>query len=125
MVSKKVVDAGAQSKTAKKSQGKKKEEGFIASGDVDRIISLCGGQFAYILDTEGKTHHVKVGSEKYSNLVTVLQADQKHGARVAGQLKSLGWLVPMASEALEECRCSAMTPAVLECVKHALEAINA
>ncbi len=79
------------SKTARASRGKKKEEGFIASGDVDRIISLNGGSHAYVLSTDGKTHHVKVGSHRWNDLVIDLISDEKHGARTRAQLAKLGW----------------------------------
>lgn len=91
--SKKKVDAGnTSSKTAKRSQGKKKEEGFIASGDMDRIIPLCGGEWAYLLDPrDGSTHHLRVGSEKWNNLIEILADDSRHGDRIQKQLTRLGW----------------------------------
>lgn len=81
------------SKTARASasKGKKKEEGFIASGDVDRIIPLGGGTWAYVLSSDGKTHHVKVGSPKWNDLIINLVSDEKLGARVRSQLTQLGW----------------------------------
>ncbi len=79
------------SKTARASRGKKKEEGFIASGDVDRIIPLNNGQHAYVLTPDGRTHHVKVNSEKWNSLVIDLISDEKHGARAREQLARLGW----------------------------------
>lgn len=88
------VDDVKLSKTARASKGKKKEEGFIASGDCDRIISLNGGQHAYILTADGKTHHVKVGSDQYNLLVDPLILDPKHGARAKAQLNKLGWRSP-------------------------------
>lgn len=93
ITSKKKVDAGnASSKTAKKSQAKKKEEGFIASGDMDRIISLGGGEWAYLLDPrDGKTYHIRVGSEKWNELIEILVLDTKYGDRIQKQLISLGW----------------------------------
>lgn len=85
------VDDVKLSKTARASKGKKKEEGFIASGDCDRIISLNGGKNAYILTTDGKTHHVTVGSDKCNSLLEALVSDDKHGARASAQLVKLGW----------------------------------
>lgn len=95
--SKKKADAGGpQSKTARASmsKGKKKEEGFIASGDVDRVISLNRGTYAYILTPDGKTHHVKVYSDKFNLLIETLVVDEKHGARTRALLDKLGWRNP-------------------------------
>lgn len=78
------------SKTARASKGKKKEEGFIASGDVDRIIPLNNGQHAYVLTTDGRTHHVKVYSEEWYSLTEALISDDKHGNRTRAQLDRLG-----------------------------------
>lgn len=92
---KKVVDDSHLSKTARASKGKKKEEGFIASGDMDRIIPLCGGEWAYVLDPrDGRTHHVRVGYPKWNELMSVLVDDPKHGARIKTQLDKLGWRNP-------------------------------
>jgi hypothetical protein len=91
---KNVQDDVKLSKTARASKGKKKDEGFIASGDVDRIISLNGGTYAYILTIDGKTHHVRVGSDKYNILIDALVVDEKHGARTRAQLDKLGWRNP-------------------------------
>lgn len=59
------------SKTAKRSVGKGKEQSFIAAAasDLNRIISLCNGEWAYVLDLNGRTHHVKTNSEKYLELI--------------------------------------------------------
>lgn len=62
-------------KTAKKNanKGKARDASFVPSPDVNRIISLNGGKHAYILNpTNGKTHHVVVDSDEYSNLVETL-----------------------------------------------------
>ena len=71
---KKGVDE-AVNKTARKNQtkGKVASKAFIPSPDCPRIISLNGGQHAYILNpTNGRTHHVKVDSDEYRNLVETL-----------------------------------------------------
>lgn len=87
-----VVDTGVQSKTAKRSLGKKKEEGFLASSDLDRIIPLCGGEWCYLLDPrDGKTHHIRVGSERWTAVITDLVADPKHGSKIHSQIEKLGW----------------------------------
>lgn len=88
---KSIQDDVKLSKTARASKGKKKDEGFIASGDCDRIISLNGGTYAYVLTPDGKTHHVKVFSDKFNFLVEGLVTNEKHGARTRTQLDKLGW----------------------------------
>jgi len=92
--SKKKIDMGSnpQSKTAKRSRGKIKDEGFIASGDLDRIIPLSGGEWAYVLDPrDGLTHHVRVGSVKWNSLVIDLIADERFGSKIQAQIAKLGW----------------------------------
>lgn len=62
-------------KTARKNQqkGKAKDQAFIPSPDVTRIIPLNGGQHAYVLDPRnGRTHHVKVDSPEYESLLVEL-----------------------------------------------------
>lgn len=89
---KKVDSTNPQSKTAKRSQGKKKEEGFLASADMDRIIPLAGGEWSYILDPrDGLTHHVKVGSDKWNSLIEELIIDSRYGPRIQSQIERLGW----------------------------------
>ena|ERR1700745_861551 len=92
MKKKKVVEEPT-SKTARNSmrKGQKKDEGFKASGDMNRIIPLAGGEWAYVLDPRnGLTHHVKVGSEKWVNLLLDL-VDSEHGPRIQEEMHALGW----------------------------------
>jgi hypothetical protein len=93
--SKKKIDAGGTpSKTAKRSQARKKEEGFQASGDMDRIIPLCGGEWAYLLDPrDGRTYHVRVGSDKWNSLIGDIAADPdpQYSMKIQKQLNKLGW----------------------------------
>lgn len=87
-----VQDDVKLSKTARASKGKKKEEGFQASGDMDRIIPLCGGEWAYVLDPRnGVTHHLRVGSKQWNIIINELLDDPKHSARIDAQIKRLGW----------------------------------
>lgn len=93
---KSIQDDVKLSKTARASKGKKKDEGFLASGDMDRIIPLCGGKWAYILDPrDGKTHHVQVGSEKWSGIIGDLLNDPKFSPKISSQLSRLGWNAPV------------------------------
>lgn len=75
MASKVKILTEVSNKTARKNQqkGKIKDQAFIPSPDVTRIIPLNGGQHAYILNpTNGRTHHVKVDSPEYRDLVETL-----------------------------------------------------
>lgn len=91
---KKKVVAEPTSKTARSSLAKRtKEEPFKASGDIDRIIPLCGGEFAYVLDPRnGLTHHVKVGTERWDTLMNDLRTDPAHAMRIQAELEKLGWI---------------------------------
>lgn len=94
MVTKKKFNEAPTSKTAARSamKGKKKDEGFLASSDMDRIIPLCGGEWAYVLDPrDGKTFHLEVGSTEWTAFMAPLLADPKHGSRVVAQIQKLGW----------------------------------
>lgn len=99
--SKKKVDAGgAQSKTARASMAKgKKQEGFIASGEMDRVIPLAGGEYCYLLDPrDGRTHHLRTGSDKYETVVNGVLASN-HGERLRGEMAQKGYPLPQVSEA--------------------------
>jgi hypothetical protein len=94
---KKKFDDAPVSKTARASatKGKKKDEGFIASADMDRIIPLNGGTWAYVLDPrDGKTHHLRVGSETWDAMINALLEDPRFGPKVQSQLTSLMWSNP-------------------------------
>lgn len=77
---KKVEDTAGMSKTARASALKKggKKEGFVPApgtgeGSLKRIISLGGGTHAYLLDPrDGKTLHLRVGSERWDQVMTEL-----------------------------------------------------
>ena len=93
--SKKKIDTGVQSKTARASMAKgKKQEGFVASGEMDRVISLAEGDYLYLLDPrDGKTHHLRTGSAKYETVVSeILKTD--HGDRLSAELVKKGFLLP-------------------------------
>lgn len=97
--SKKKVEAGVQSKTARASMAKgKKQEGFIASGEMDRIISLAGGEYLYLLDPrDGKTYHLRTNSEKYTSLVTKIFATN-HGERLREEMTNKSFPLPQVVE---------------------------
>lgn len=94
---KKVDQGGAQSKTARASMMKgkgKRDEGFIASGEMDRVISLNGGEYIYLLDPrDGRTHHLRVGSPKYQTVVTGVLTSN-HGERVRVEMVTKGFPLP-------------------------------
>jgi hypothetical protein len=87
------------SKTAKASMGKGKNEGFKASGDMNRIISLNNGEFAYLMHPgSGLTYKLKVGTHSWNNMLLNLLEDVEHGPRIEKELKELGWQIPTRSE---------------------------
>lgn len=95
--SKKKIDTGIQSKTARASmsKGKGKSEGFIASGEMDRIISLNGGNYLYLLSpSDGRTHHLRVGSVNYQTVVTEI-LNSSHGERVRTEMLEKGFPLPV------------------------------
>lgn len=97
--SKKKVDAGgAQSKTARASMAKgRKPEGFIASGEMDRFISLNHGEHVYFLDPrDGKTHHLEVSSVKYQTVLTEVLAST-HGDRIRAEMERKGFPLPVVA----------------------------
>lgn len=98
---KKNVQDAPQSKTARASLGKKKAEGFQASADMDRFISLGGGTYCYLSDPrDGKTHHLEVGSDRYNRVVTDL-LDSTHGDRIRTEMLKKGYEFPAVPEPVE------------------------
>lgn len=101
IASKKKIDGApaVQSKTARASmaKGKGKQEGFIASGEMDRIIPLAGGQYLYLLDPrDGRTHHLRTSSSKYETVVNEILGSS-HGERLRGELIQKGYPIPEAA----------------------------
>lgn len=91
---KRVDDTVGMSKTAKASLAKKgKQEGFIpaAPENLDRVISLAGGEYAYLLDPrDGRTLHLRVGSDHWNSVIASL-AGTPHGNAIQQQIEKLGW----------------------------------
>lgn len=72
------------SKSTKKQQG-----GFVADPHVNRIISLGGGGWAYLLMADGKTTHVRRGSDTWNESLAAMR--ESFGAeRVNGWLSASG-----------------------------------
>lgn len=71
-----VEDTTGMSKTARASalkKGGKKDEGFHASGDIDRVYSLAGGEYVRILNpSDGKSLHLRVAYGNYFDVVSTL-----------------------------------------------------
>lgn len=64
--------AGRTSKTARASSPSMNKGGFQIAADVDRIVSLNGGKFAYVRDAAGKTTHFNTASDAFvAKLVTI------------------------------------------------------
>lgn len=95
---KKGNDDAGMSKTARASSLKKggKVEGFIAAAPehMDRIVSLGGGSHIYLLDPRnGKTLHLRVGSEAYNNaVISVLES--AYAEQVRSELTLKGFPIP-------------------------------
>lgn len=89
----KKVSTESQSKTAKAMARRAlKDEAFKASPDMNRVIPLCGGEWAYLMDPrDGKLHHVKVESENWTALIEDLMTTE-HGTRITEELEKLGWI---------------------------------
>lgn len=86
-------DDAPKSKTARASAGKKgmKAESFKADADIARIVPLCKGEYAYVLDPrDGKTHHVRVNSAAWDSLMVALTSGE-HAPRIQKELDKLGW----------------------------------
>lgn len=93
---KKHSDDAGMSKTAKASSLKKggKQEGFIPSGELDRVYSLAQGSYVRILSpVDGRSFHLAVGSDRYFEVVSTL------GDRVIQELTRKGFPVPQEEAA--------------------------
>lgn len=84
---------GPTSKTARASLAQKGiKDNFKASADMNRIISLAGGEFAYVLDPRtGNTYHLRRGSQSWGILLDDLLAHPEWGPKIADELNDLGW----------------------------------
>ena len=69
---------------------KKKALEYQYSGEVKRVIPLGGGTWCYLLDENGKSHHVKRGSDEYTNEVKRLDGIMDN--KISKELEALGWL---------------------------------
>jgi hypothetical protein len=92
-------------KTARASALKKggKKEGFIAAAPekLDRVISLAGGEYLYLLDPRnGRTKHLRTGSVDYNNFVDTLIQDADHGQHIRAELTRKGFPIPEVAEEL-------------------------
>lgn len=94
-----VEDTTGMSKTARASalkKGGKKDEGFHASGDMDRVYSLNGGEHVRILNpVDGRTLHLRVGTISYFDTVAGLND------RVKNELLNKGFPLPSLTEQTE------------------------
>ena len=72
-----------------KGRGIKKPGEKQIAADSHRIISLGGGEWAYVFDAEFKTHHVRRDSQEFRDLVEHL--NEKFNGRGDAELERLGW----------------------------------
>ena len=81
----------------------RKKEVFQPSRAVKRIIPCLAG-WAFITDELGKTHHLKVDSDEFSEIC--LKADEFFDGLISRELQNLGWshvtqrMTDLSSEAL-------------------------
>jgi hypothetical protein len=79
------------SKTARKSaeKGKSKEQGFLASGEMDRIRTYDNANWVDVLDPrDGRTYKFKVASPTWVGYLRGL-LESTHGARIRNELDKL------------------------------------
>lgn len=87
------------SKTAQRSKGKVKDQGFQASWECPRVYSLAGGTYARILDPrDGRSKHLAVGSDSYFEVVSQIVAAEPHGHKMAAEIERMGFPLPVAEE---------------------------
>jgi hypothetical protein len=68
---------------------KKKAAPFQPSGEVQRVISLNKGTWAYVFDASGKRHHVKRSS--IAMVEVCREVDAAMGGKIRRELEELGW----------------------------------
>lgn len=73
---------GKGRRAARQTQGKQ------PAADSRRIVLLGGGEWAYVFDAEFKTHHVKVDSQEFRDLVENL--NETMNGRGDKELERLG-----------------------------------
>lgn len=72
---------------AKVKANKKHDEGFQPSHELDRLVSLAGGEFAYLRDPrDGRLHHLRVGSPRWDLFLEEL-LNSPHGPRILKELQ--------------------------------------
>ena len=62
---------------------------FSIAAESKRVVSLGGGEYAYIFDQNSKTHHVKRDSDEMILLCKTV--DTALGGKIRAQLENLGW----------------------------------
>ena len=67
----------------------KKDDKFQPSGEVQRIISLGGGRWAYLKNSLGKTLRMKRNSEEF--IAACVKEDEILSGKIRRDLESLGW----------------------------------
>lgn len=72
-----------------RSRTRGKSETYQVSGEIQRIISLDGGNWAYIFDENGKLHHLRTDTLEF--LDKCHEVDAATGGLVVRALEGLGW----------------------------------
>lgn len=87
--------AQSMSKTARASIRPTQTKGGLAiSGDIDRIVPLDDGRWAYVRDADGKTQHLRTSSDEIISLLDSLDGEGRvtvELARLAERFPTHGW----------------------------------
>lgn len=67
----------------------KKQAAFQPSGEINRVVSLGGGTYAYVFDHLGKTHHLKRNSDEMVSVC--IEVDDVFNGKILNRLKEMGW----------------------------------
>ena len=74
---------------ASKRTRKEKVGSFQPSGEVKRIVPLGDGEWAYLFDAKGKTHHLKRDSEEF--VARCIENEAVLPGKYLEPLNRLGW----------------------------------
>lgn len=67
----------------------KKQEEYQPSGDIQRIISLGNGKYAYLIDEKGKLNHMSTDDPDF--VARCFEINEKLDGRIVRQLQAMGW----------------------------------
>ena len=68
---------------------KKKQAEYQSTGDLNRIISLGGGKYAYLIDENGKLNHMSTDDPAF--ILRCAEVNDKLDGRIVRQLRDMDW----------------------------------